>query len=162
MFLFCHCMSSALHPFSSTPIHCNHLHLSTPHHRTPQDGNGSIDKGELREVFETLGCEMTDGEVDQVFKELDQGGKGEITLAAFKQWFLASDARLRSEVRDVFTRIDTNKVRGCGSLVSSHQSPVISHQSSVISHQTSVTSHQSPVISHHSSVISHQSSNISY
>jgi hypothetical protein len=78
----------------------------------PQDGNGSIDRDELREVFHTLGCEMTENDVDQVFKELDDhsGNKGEITLAAFKQWFLASDARLRSEVRDVFTRIDTNKV----------------------------------------------------
>ena len=68
-----------------------------------KDGNGRIDQQELKEVFKTLGCEMSDeAAFQEAWKQLGSSsdkasgnGKGEITLAAFKQWFVASGRCLR-------------------------------------------------------------------
>ena len=65
-----------------------------------KDGNGRIDQEELQEVFKTLGCEMSDdASFQEAWKQLlansgsaasGGSGKGEVTLVAFKQWFMAS------------------------------------------------------------------------
>ena len=43
------------------------------------DGNGSIDRSELKKLFEVLDCNLTQTELDQVFRELDANGDGEVS-----------------------------------------------------------------------------------
>lgn len=42
------------------------------------DGNGHIDRSELKRLFEVLDCNLSDQELDAVFNELDQNGDGEV------------------------------------------------------------------------------------
>jgi len=42
------------------------------------DGNGNIDKSELKKLFEVLDCNLTEDELDNVFKELDENGDGQV------------------------------------------------------------------------------------
>ena len=42
------------------------------------DGNGVIDRDELKRLFEVLDCHLSPNELDQVFKELDDNGDGEV------------------------------------------------------------------------------------
>lgn len=44
------------------------------------DGNGSIDRSELRRLFEVLDCNLSDQELESVFKELDANGDGEVRI----------------------------------------------------------------------------------
>ena len=42
------------------------------------DGNGTIDKNELRQAMERLGERLTDADLDQMMNEADTDGNGEI------------------------------------------------------------------------------------
>ena len=42
------------------------------------DGNGNIDKAELKKLFEVLECNLSEAELDQVFAELDENGDGTV------------------------------------------------------------------------------------
>lgn len=44
------------------------------------DGNGNIDKDELKKLFEVLECNLSQTELDQVFAELDENGDGTVRL----------------------------------------------------------------------------------
>lgn len=54
------------------------------------DGNGKLDKDEIRSGFEDLlGWKMTDKEVDQFFKQYDATGDGQLT---YNEWVVAATA----------------------------------------------------------------------
>jgi len=55
------------------------------------DRSGYIDVKELKELLEKLGEELSDGELDQAFKELDSDGSGEIEFFEFVEWFTSED-----------------------------------------------------------------------
>eukprot|EP00948_MAST-09A_sp_MAST-9A-sp1_P000428 g428.t1 len=51
------------------------------------DGNGNIDRDELREVFRRLGREPNKDELTAMQNELDANKDGQITKDEFKQWY---------------------------------------------------------------------------
>merc|ERR1712070_193496 len=56
-----------------------------------EDRSGYIDVKELRELLEKLGEELSEGELDQAFRELDSDGSGEIEFFEFVEWFTSED-----------------------------------------------------------------------
>ena len=48
-----------------------------------KDGNGVIDKEELRSVMANLGERLTDEEIEQMIKEADLDGDGVVNLEEF-------------------------------------------------------------------------------
>jgi len=52
-----------------------------------EDRSGYIDVKELKELLEKLGEELSEEELEQAFKELDQDGSGEIEFFEFVEWF---------------------------------------------------------------------------
>merc|ERR1712087_1024699 len=72
------------------------------------DGNGHIDRDELKRVLQSLGEHVTDEHVTLCFNEVDTDGNGEISYIEFEQWYLASKLRLTSDIRDIFRRFDDN------------------------------------------------------
>merc|ERR1719321_846314 len=53
-----------------------------------EDRSGYIDVKELKELLEKLGEELSEEELDQAFRELDQDGSGEIEFFEFVEWFI--------------------------------------------------------------------------
>jgi hypothetical protein len=56
-----------------------------------EDRSGYIDVKELKELLEKLGEELSEGELDQAFRELDSDGSGEIEFFEFVEWFTSED-----------------------------------------------------------------------
>merc|ERR1719377_405716 len=56
-----------------------------------EDRSGYIDVKELRELLNKLGEELSEEELEQAFKELDQDGSGEIEFFEFVEWFTSED-----------------------------------------------------------------------
>jgi len=56
-----------------------------------EDRSGYIDAKELKELLEKLGEELSEGELDQAFRELDSDSSGEIEFFEFVEWFTSED-----------------------------------------------------------------------
>ena len=52
-----------------------------------EDGGGSLDRGEVRELLEKLGLEVDDAKVDEVMLEMDADGEGSVELQEFLWWW---------------------------------------------------------------------------
>uniref|UniRef100_A0A7S4EEU9 EF-hand domain-containing protein n=1 Tax=Pseudo-nitzschia australis TaxID=44445 RepID=A0A7S4EEU9_9STRA len=74
-----------------------------------KDGNGNIDREELRQLFDLLECHATNDELTEVFTQLDANQNGVISRNEFTDWYLKSEKRLLAQVRNVFDQIDINK-----------------------------------------------------
>ena len=74
-----------------------------------KNGDGHIDKSELKALFDALGAKMTDEELDEVFVQLDQDKDGIIDQDEFNQWYINSKELIRSQVHTVFDKLDTNR-----------------------------------------------------
>ncbi|XP_063428906.1 calmodulin-like [Mytilus trossulus] len=48
-----------------------------------KDGNGFISAAELRHVMTNLGEKLTDGEVDEMIREADTDGDGQVNYSEF-------------------------------------------------------------------------------
>jgi len=72
------------------------------------NGDGSIDREELRRLFDMLECRISDAELDEVFKQLDADGNGVICKAEFNKWYTTSVELIRSQVRQVFDELDAD------------------------------------------------------
>ena len=56
-----------------------------------EDNSGFIDLNELRELLEKLGEDLSEDELQQAFKELDQDSSGEIEFFEFVEWFTSEE-----------------------------------------------------------------------
>jgi len=74
-----------------------------------KDGNGHIDKDELRQLFDLLECHAPADELDEVFVQLDTNGDGVISRKEFTEWYCRAEERIMSQVRHVFDQIDIDK-----------------------------------------------------
>ena len=72
------------------------------------NGDGEIDKNELKRLFEILDCKVSDEDLDQVFEALDVEKTGAISEEEFARWYTTSEELVRSQVRHVFDSLDTN------------------------------------------------------
>jgi len=70
------------------------------------DGNGTIDKEEFKTVLYSLSGAVTDEELDACFKEIDEDGNGTIEFEEFQKWYLRSENRFESDVKEIFNRFD--------------------------------------------------------
>lgn len=73
------------------------------------NGDGHIDKEELKHLFEELECQVSDQELDEVFDILDENGDGVISEEEFNKWYTTSAELIRSQVKSVFDSVDTDK-----------------------------------------------------
>jgi len=74
-----------------------------------KDGNGHIDKDELRQLFDLLECHAPADELDEVFVQLDTNGDGVISRKEFTEWYCRAEEQIMSQVRHVFDQIDVDK-----------------------------------------------------
>eukprot|EP01084_Bolivina_argentea_P277047 472850_1 len=73
------------------------------------DSNGHIDRAELRRVLHELGEDVTDETAaDDCFDQIDTDHNGEISYAEFEQWYLASQMRITSDIRSIFSQFDAD------------------------------------------------------
>jgi K+-dependent Na+/Ca+ exchanger-like protein len=73
------------------------------------DGNGHVDREELKQLFNLLECYISPGELEEVFQQLDEDNDGTINQREFTNWYCRSEERILSQVRHVFDKIDANK-----------------------------------------------------
>lgn len=58
-----------------------------------RDGNGTIDRKELKHAMKMLGEDLTDDEVEQMMKEADENGDGKINFDEFlRLWIILNGA----------------------------------------------------------------------
>mmetsp|Transcript_30479 Transcript_30479/g.63534 ORF Transcript_30479/g.63534 Transcript_30479/m.63534 type:complete len:880 (+) Transcript_30479:231-2870(+) len=73
------------------------------------NGDGSIDKEELGNLFVKLGHEISQEDLDQVFQGLDLDSNGEISDEEFAKWYVRSEERILSEVKPIFDKFDADQ-----------------------------------------------------
>ena len=56
-------------------------------HEFDEDGDGVVDRGELKRGLQGLGAGLSEQTVDDMFSMLDLDGDGLIELAEFGRWF---------------------------------------------------------------------------
>jgi len=71
------------------------------------DGNGYIDRKELKTVLKRLGnSDISDDELEECYKELDKNGDGKIDFDEFQHWFLRSRAKMTADIDQIFDKYD--------------------------------------------------------
>eukprot|EP00980_Cylindrotheca_fusiformis_P030490 scaffold24900_cov137-Cylindrotheca_fusiformis.AAC.2 len=73
------------------------------------DGNGHVDREELKQLFNLLECYISPRELEEVFNQLDEDKDGTISQQEFTEWYCRSEERILSQVHHVFDQIDVNK-----------------------------------------------------
>ncbi len=76
------------------PPQCSsNVRITAPSRRVPQvfdkDGNGFISAAELRHIMTNLGEKLTDEEVDEMIREADVDGDGQINYDEFVDMMMA-------------------------------------------------------------------------
>lgn len=74
-----------------------------------QNADGHVDKKELKALFVTLECDVSEAELDEVFTSLDLNNDGIISWDEFNKWYISSAELIRSQVKQVFDSLDTDK-----------------------------------------------------
>eukprot|EP00566_Odontella_aurita_P007262 CAMPEP_0113552436 /NCGR_PEP_ID=MMETSP0015_2-20120614/15066_1 /TAXON_ID=2838 /ORGANISM="Odontella" /LENGTH=734 /DNA_ID=CAMNT_0000453413 /DNA_START=209 /DNA_END=2410 /DNA_ORIENTATION=- /assembly_acc=CAM_ASM_000160 len=70
------------------------------------NGDGEIDREELEKLFSHLDCHISREEMDAVFRELDPDGNGQISEQEFAAWYVRSEERIKSKVKEMFDHFD--------------------------------------------------------
>jgi len=75
------------------------------------DGNGSLDRDELRRALVKLGVpkDKVDKDVDDLIRSADTNNDGEVSLDEFKVWYMTQKARTRNRIDKLFQRYDVNE-----------------------------------------------------
>jgi Ca2+/Na+ antiporter len=73
-----------------------------------ENGDGHIDKEELKKLFEMLDAHVSDQDLDEVFTQLDTDNDGVIGEHEFNEWYTTSKELIRSQVHHVFAKLDSD------------------------------------------------------
>jgi len=73
-----------------------------------KDGNGQIDMGELKEMFERMSCPIDDEDLKELYARLDENGDGILEFDEFSKWYTGSEQRIEKQMRDLFDKYDIN------------------------------------------------------
>ena len=73
-----------------------------------ENGDGNIDREELKRLFQILDCPVSAAELEEVFNILDEDKDGKISEEEFNKWYTTSVELIRSQVKNVFESLDTN------------------------------------------------------
>eukprot|EP00585_Thalassiosira_rotula_P011154 CAMPEP_0196159006 /NCGR_PEP_ID=MMETSP0910-20130528/46103_1 /TAXON_ID=49265 /ORGANISM="Thalassiosira rotula, Strain GSO102" /LENGTH=794 /DNA_ID=CAMNT_0041423919 /DNA_START=913 /DNA_END=3297 /DNA_ORIENTATION=+ len=73
------------------------------------NGDGSIDKEELRKLFAKLEHDISDEELSEAFSSLDLDSDGTISEDEFMNWYLKSEKHVLSKVKPIFDTFDADK-----------------------------------------------------
>ena len=52
-----------------------------------KDGNGLLDKSEVKTLFESMNLEVTDEQHEKAYREMDDDGNGEVDFDEFHEWY---------------------------------------------------------------------------
>jgi len=83
------------------------------------DESGKLEVDEIAKLLKEVcgdGSKVSPDEVKVVMGELDKDNTGDVTLAEFTTWYLASEERIVKDIKDAFHHFDSDK---SGSLTSS-------------------------------------------
>lgn len=72
------------------------------------NGDGHLDKEELKRLFEALDCHVSPEELTEVFDILDVNKDGVISEEEFNKWYTTSAELIRSQTRQVFDKMDAD------------------------------------------------------
>jgi len=81
-----------------------------------KDGDGLLDVDEMKELLMTMGVKPDSACIKAGLKRITRTGADHISYEHFKKWYLASEARIESEVQRVFDQFDKDKngfLEGC-------------------------------------------------
>jgi len=70
------------------------------------DNDGYLSKSEMKKLFDELDCPLSDEELTDVIKTLDLDSDGMIDRFEFTNWYVKSEQRIRSRLRDTFKFFD--------------------------------------------------------
>lgn len=73
-----------------------------------ENGDGNIDRDELKRLFQILDCPVSAAELEEVFNILDENKDGVISEEEFHKWYTTSAELIRSQVKNVFESLDTD------------------------------------------------------
>ena len=73
-----------------------------------ENGDGTIDKEELKHLFDMLEHRLSPTELDEVFAHLDEDSDGVIDAEEFNKWYTTSAELIRSQVKHVFDELDAD------------------------------------------------------
>jgi len=74
-----------------------------------KDHDGWVSKSELKSLFEELECPLSDAQLDIVLVQLDEDKDGKVNEKEFTNWYIKSEERIRSRIRNVFDSVDDNE-----------------------------------------------------
>lgn len=72
------------------------------------NNDGHLSTEELRQMFQELDMPLTDTELAEVIKQVDEDGDGRINEAEFANWYIRSENRMRNKVHHTFKRFDVD------------------------------------------------------
>jgi len=70
------------------------------------NGDGHIDKDEMRNCFEDLGTSVDDSELSAIMEDIDSDGNHKVTKMEFKKWYLSSEQHMTDKIKVVFDEFD--------------------------------------------------------
>jgi Ca2+/Na+ antiporter len=73
-----------------------------------KDKDGFLSVQEMQELLIKLGCKPDSAAVKAAMKRITHSGDEKISYNAFKTWYIASEARIHSEVQAIFDKFDRN------------------------------------------------------
>merc|ERR1719317_63260 len=74
------------------------------------DGNGSLDRDEIRRALIKLGIqkEKVESDVEHLMDSADTNNDGEVSLEEFKSWYMTQKSRTKNRIRKIFEKYDEN------------------------------------------------------
>jgi len=71
-----------------------------------KDKSGTIDCDELHDMLRNLGCADDGKNIQEAMKTINRSGTGQISFEEFQKWYIACEARMEIEMRQIFDTFD--------------------------------------------------------